>query len=44
MEFSHGILFYTFRGNPEFSEASGPILIKFYVNHHWIGGLTASGF
>ena len=26
------------------SEASGPILIKFNVNHHWVGGLIALGF
>ena len=26
------------------SEASGPTLIKFYVNHHWVGILTALGF
>ena len=26
------------------TEASGPILIKFYVDHHWAGGLTALGF
>ena len=26
------------------SEASGPILIKFDVNHHWVGGLIALGF
>ena len=26
------------------SEASGLILIKFDVNHHWIGGLIALGF
>ena len=25
------------------SEASGPILVKFNVNHHWVGGLTALG-
>ena len=23
------------------SEASGPIVFKFYVNHHWVGGLSA---
>ena len=27
-----------------FSEASGPIVIKFNVNHHWVGGLTALCF
>ena len=26
------------------SEASGPILIKFNVNHNWVGGLMALGF
>ena len=26
------------------SRASGLILIKFYVNHHWVGGLTGLGF
>ena len=26
------------------SEASGPILIKFDVNHHWVGGLITLGF
>ena len=26
------------------SEASWPILIKFYVNHHWVGGLIVLGF
>ena len=26
------------------SEASGPISIKFNVNHHWTGGLIALGF
>ena len=26
------------------SEASGPILIKFDVNHHWAKGLIALGF
>ena len=26
------------------SEASRPILIKFYVNHNWVGGLMALGF
>ena len=30
--------------NKNISKASGPILIKFYVNHHWVGGLTAFGF
>ena len=30
--------------NKNISAASGPILIKFYVNHHWVGGLTAFGF
>ena len=26
------------------SEASRPILIKFNVNHNWVGGLMALGF
>ena len=26
------------------SEASGPILIKFDMNNHWVGGLIALGF
>ena len=26
------------------SEASGPILIRFDVNHHWVEGLIALGF
>ena len=30
-------------GDTDIPEASGPILIKFYVNHHWAGGLTALG-
>ena len=26
------------------SEATGPIFIKFDMNHHWVGGLIALGF
>ena len=27
-----------------FSETSGPIVTKFYLNHHWVGGKDALGF
>ena len=30
--------------HPQFSEASGPILIVFDVNHQWVGVLIALGF
>ena len=26
------------------SETSGPIAIKFYMKHHWGGGMAALGF
>ena len=30
--------------NMNISETSWPILIKFHLEHHWGGGLAASGF
>ena len=30
--------------NMNFSETSCPIKIKFHLEHHWGGGLTALGF
>ena len=30
--------------NSYISATSGPIVTKFYLNHHWDGGKAASGF
>ena len=30
--------------NSNISAASGPIVTKFYLNHHWGGGKAALGF
>ena len=30
--------------NMNISETSGPIVTKFYLKHHWVGGKDALGF
>ena len=30
--------------NLNISATSGPIVTKFYLNHHWVGGKAAFGF
>ena len=30
--------------NINISESSGPIAIKFYLKHHWVGGKAVFGF
>ena len=30
--------------NMNISATSGPIVTRFYLKHHWVGGLTALGF
>ena len=30
--------------NSNISATSGPIVTKFYLNHHWVGGKAALGF